>query len=87
MNDIPPQSVEQRLKSALVRVLDDAVDEQSVTDDVALTGGGLGLDSIVLLRLLNEIEREFDLDIDDDDIGPELFHSISTLAAYIRGRQ
>lgn len=87
MNDATGETVEQRLRSVLVRVLDGAVDAESITDDVALTRGGLGLDSIVLLRLLNEIEEEFDLDIDDSDMGAELFQNISSLANYIRSQQ
>ena len=87
MTEAPGETVEQRLRSLLVRVLDGAVDAESITDDVALTRGGLGLDSIVLLRLLNEIEQEFDLDIDDSDMGGELFQNISSLANYIRCQQ
>lgn len=48
-----------------------------------LLGRGIGLDSMETLSLVAAVEREFDIEVADDDLTVELFKSIGTLADYI----
>lgn len=48
-----------------------------------LLGRGIGLDSMETLSLVAAVEREFDIEVADDDLTVELFKSIGTLAEYV----
>ena len=48
-----------------------------------LLGRGVGLDSMETLTLVAGIEKEFDIEIKDDDLTVELFNSIRSLAEYV----
>ncbi len=46
----------------------------------------LGVDSIRFLEILAEVEESFGFDIDVDDLRPELFRTIRSVAHYVKGR-
>ncbi len=48
-----------------------------------LLGRGIGLDSVETLTLVAGIEREFDIEIKDEDLRVELFNSLGSLAEYV----
>lgn len=52
--------------------------ENNIIDD-------LGFDSIAVLQLLLRIEDEFNIEIDDEYITPELFISLKKLSNFIEG--
>ena len=54
----------------------------SVTRDTPLMETGV-LDSINLVRLVQFLEERFGIQIPDGDLGPELFESPASLAAYV----
>jgi acyl carrier protein len=56
--------------------------DMPVMRDTALLETGL-LDSINLVRLLQFMEERFSIKIPDGDLGPDLFESPATLAAYV----
>jgi acyl carrier protein len=45
-----------------------------------LLGRGIGLDSVEILALTVGLEEQFDIEIPDEHMTAELFHSIATLA-------
>ncbi|HHB82700.1 MAG TPA: acyl carrier protein [Devosia sp.] len=53
--------------------------------DTDLIGAGL-LDSLNIVRLIQFVETRFDIQIEDDDISPELFISANRLAQYVSTR-
>lgn len=53
-----------------------------VDRDTHLLESGV-LDSINLVRLVQFVEKRFEIDIPDTDIRPELFESSASIAAYI----
>lgn len=57
-----------------------------ITDDESLLDSGL-VDSAGIFELVGFLEKEFGIEIDDTEIVPENFDSISTLAAYVRSKQ
>jgi len=76
--------IEEKIKNILVSELD--VNPATIADcnsDTPLLGRGIGLDSMETLSLVAGIEKEFDIEIPDDDLTVELFRSIGTLAEYI----
>ena len=46
----------------------------------------LHLDSLRFLQLLAAIETEFDITIDDNDIGERLFDTVQTLVDYVSSK-
>lgn len=57
-----------------------------ITDDESLLDSGL-IDSAGIFELVGFLEKEFGIEIDDTEIVPENFDSISTLAGYVRSKQ
>ncbi len=60
-----------------------SVDE--IDNDAPLFKEGLGLDSIDALELVVAIEKNFNVIIEDEDVGKEAFGSIRILARFIQG--
>jgi acyl carrier protein len=57
-----------------------------ITVTTPLLSFGLDLDSVAILELLMEIEREFGVEFRDDELSVELFKTVGTLAAAITGK-
>jgi acyl carrier protein len=51
--------------------------------DTGLLGAGIGLDSFEVLQLVAALEERFGLTIDDDDLRPEHFRTVSTLVDFL----
>lgn len=63
----------------ILKEMDDSVDyegESALIDDKVI-------DSLTLTALISELESEFDIEIDMDDIVPENFNSIDAMAALV----
>lgn len=54
-----------------------------ITDDMPLVGSELDLDSLDFLMVVTSIEKEHGYKIPNDQIGPEIFTSVATLANYL----
>lgn len=70
-----------RIKEMIVDRLDLPVEVGWITDDQPLFGRGLELDSVDALELVSSIEFEFDIAVEDEDVG--VFGSVNTIADYI----
>ena len=81
MSTHPPVDVEILIQAILLRQLegDASVAPKDIPLDVPLLGRGVGLDSLDAISLAVAIEREFDIEIDDDELDASLFESIATL--------
>ena len=77
-----------RIKHLIVDSLRlEGMEADSIEDDVPLFGeAGIGLDSIDALELVVALEQEFGIQIPSEDIGNEVFASVSTLAEFVAGR-
>lgn len=51
-----------------------------------LYGTETGFDSFALLEFILRLEDEFGIVIPDEDLDPEIFHSINTVVAYLLRR-
>lgn len=82
-NDLIP-----RIKTLILEGLH--LDELSPADldpDVPLFGdGGLGLDSVDALELVMELERQFGVQLQDDQASREVLRSVRSIAAWVEAQ-
>jgi len=69
---------------AAVRAAAALPDSTHLDADTRLVGGGLGLDSVVLLEVALALEEEFACRIDESELRPPHIETIGSLAALIR---
>ena len=56
------------------------------TDDDALLDTGV-VDSLGILEIVDFLVETFEIEVSDEDLSPENFGSITTLAAFVRRRK
>jgi acyl carrier protein len=78
----------EQLARQIIQVLklEDLVPD-AIDPAVPLFGAGLGLDSIDGLELIVMLEKEYQIQITDIEVGRKAFASLNALAAFIRERQ
>lgn len=79
-----------KFEPPILAYLTKAVAETGSTDEVNLQTGLLErglLDSIGLVGLIQFLESEFDLQIPEAELTPELFETPASIAAYIARRR
>ena len=54
--------------------------------DDSLLYGQAGFDSISLMEFVLRLEGTFGISIPDADLDPDIFHSVKTVASYVRAR-
>ena len=86
MNGSKQGTVMARVKQCIVDAIGVKLSPSKIPDDMALLDKGLGLDSVSLLRLVAELEQEFDMQIEESALRPELFRSVGALSAYVEER-
>lgn len=75
------------VKATIVEALNLNITPSDIGDDVLLFEGGIGLDSIDGLELLVAIERRFDIEIDDSDLGGDVIKSVHSLVDFIERKK
>jgi acyl carrier protein len=76
--------IAEKIKQLLISDLQVDPDVLARSDlQTPLLGRGIGLDSMEALTLALALEREFDLQVRDEDLTVELFASIGNLAEYV----
>ncbi len=74
----------ENLKELIIRTLRlEDVSPEGVVASEPLFGEGLGLDSIDALELVVAIEREYEVEIPDAEVGRRAFASINALADFV----
>jgi acyl carrier protein len=77
----------ERIKRLIVESLNlEGMEPEMIEDETPLFGEGLGLDSVDALELVVALEKEFGIKIKSQEIGREVFSSVSTLAEFIGAR-
>ena len=79
-------SVEEGIKKILMDVINPDLGSEELTGETGLVGKGIGIDSVGLLELVSAIENEFGIYFEEDDLTPELFQDIRSVAAYVEQR-
>jgi acyl carrier protein len=76
-----------RIKHLIVTSLHlDGLKPEMIEDEAPLFGEGLGLDSVDALELVVALEKEFGIKIKSQELGREVFSSVSSLSQFIEGR-
>jgi len=84
MTRVPMDSVRSQVKSILVSSLGlQHISAAEIHDDAVLFDGQFGVNSMVAISLITDLEQEFGIQFDDDEIGLELFQSVSSLTAAV----
>ena len=76
--------IKQKLKTHLIEHLNlqDVAPEQ-IKDDDPLFGGGLGLDSLDAVEIVVVLQRHFNVEIKDMEVGRKVFQTVNSLAEFI----
>jgi len=77
------EEVERRLKGLVVAHLNLDIDPEQIDAQEEFFLTNQGFNSIDALELLIVIEREFGIEIDDEDLDARLFRTLHFLAGYI----
>ena len=84
MNDSPADRFIDELRIKIVEALNlQDISPEEIDPDEQLVGGRLGIDSIDVLEMVMMVEKEYDLTIDNRELGTIVFASIRTLSAFI----
>lgn len=78
----------QELKIEIIEALNlEDMEPDDIDVNEPLFGDGLGLDSIDALELIVLLEKNYGIKIENPKDGKTIFHSIQTMAEYIKSRQ
>jgi len=71
------------VRAVLVEALDLSQRPDELDADAALFGALPELDSFGVLQVLAGLEQRFDITIEDDEFGAELFDTVGTLSDFV----
>ena len=71
------------VREVLIDALDLTQQSDELTRETALFGALPELDSFGVVALVGALEDRFDIVIDDDEFGAELFESVGTLTDFV----
>jgi acyl carrier protein len=81
------EQVETHILSIVLREFRGGMDQTTeFKADTPLLGKGLGLDSLEVLRLVTQIEAEFGIEVQDEELTVGLFSTVGSLAEHVRGK-
>jgi acyl carrier protein len=85
MSEAP--AIPSRIKRLIVDSLHlEGMKPEMIEDEAPLFGEGLGLDSVDALELVVALEKEFGIKIKSQELGREVFSSVSSLSQFIETR-
>lgn len=71
------------VRSVLIETLELTQQPTELNRDTPLFGALPELDSFGVVQLVTELEERFDITIDDDEFGADLFETVGTLTDFI----
>lgn len=84
MSDADTQDLSQPIRDFVERRFP-LVKSQGLDNDANLLDGG-AIDSMGLLDVVGFLEERFGIEVDDDDLAPENFQSITDLARFVESK-
>lgn len=78
-------NIEEKIKKIITSRMKDQNKIEKLTYDTPLLS--LGIDSILALSILVEMEEEFDIEIDDSDLNMDRIKDINSFAELVRSYQ
>lgn len=78
--------IRERIKTVIIESLGlEGMTTDEIGDDMPLFGEeGLGLDSVDALELMVVLEKDFGVQIDSEEVDPEVFATVASLERFIR---
>lgn len=74
------------VRDVLIETLELNVGPEDLTLDTALFGSIPELDSFGVVQLVAAIEERFDITIEDDEFGADLFETLGTLVEFVAAK-
>ena len=71
-----------KIKTFIVEEFMPDVPVEDLEDDYDLLTGGV-VDSLGLLKVVAWLEDEFDIGVDDSELGPDSFRTVAAIKAYV----
>ena len=71
-----------KIKEFIVEEFMPDVPAEELEDDFDLLTGGV-VDSLGLLKVVAWLEDEFDIGVDDSELGPDSFRTVAAIKAYV----
>jgi acyl carrier protein len=71
-----------KIKQFIVEEFMPDVPAEELDDDFDLLTGGV-VDSLGLLKVVAWLEDEFDIGVDDSELGPESFRTVAAIKAFV----
>ncbi|TXN30436.1 acyl carrier protein [Lacisediminihabitans profunda] len=71
------------VRSVLIETLELTQQPTELNRDTPLFGALPELDSFGVVQLVTELEERFDITIDDDEFGADLFETVGTLTDFV----
>jgi acyl carrier protein len=71
-----------KIKEFIVEEFMPDVPVEDLEDDFDLLTGGV-VDSLGLLKVVAWLEDEFDIGVDDSELGPDSFRTVAAIKAYV----
>lgn len=78
--------IELKIKEIVVELLELDIDPEEIDSDELLIEGGINIDSLALIQIIDNIEEIFNIECDEEEIGGEIFTSIKTLALFVENK-
>lgn len=78
-------NVEQTIRTYIAENILFSGHKYPYSDETSFLNEGV-LDSMNVLQLVTYVEKHFAINVEDDEIVPDNFDSVSKLAGYIRGK-
>lgn len=75
--------MEQKVMNEIKELIADILESQEEISEDARLVEDLGIDSVLILQLIANIEMQFNITFDDEDLLVDKFSTVSSLADYI----
>lgn len=73
-----------QIKRMIIRIAELKMQPEDIKADESLQESGIGFDSLAVVALIAELEKGFNIIIDDDEITREIFHSINSIEEFVQ---
>ncbi len=77
----------EQLKELVIEQLNPNLKPAEIDADASILEGGLGLDSIMVVALINLLEERFAFSFAEDELNMDIFATLRTLARFIADRR
>jgi acyl carrier protein len=76
----------QAVKEIIIESLELDIEPEDIEAEDMLLESHLGLDSVATLLLVEALEEEFEIDVEDEELTPELFESVKSLSDFVQSK-